>query len=234
MKNCYRHITVFQIYEYKKYKLQKYWNDLFLGYLCFIAFVSSFPCARTMPGYRCSSMCYWNMLIIIQLLCKNLFALCAGNFPHRILVTGFFMSISVPRLLCRVGQLYTRVNIDKDSLPVLLCKHASSFQLQMGSFFDNPAFSRRHTIPMFTSMFYQTQLTEISCYIVTFITHKIVVWMHCRNVKLHIIHVTFVWPGNIWVVFAWYLGHLESPITPVVCLFLMWIFHIFILSNLKL
>ena len=36
------------------------------------------------------------------------------------------------------------------------------------------------------------------------------------------------------VKFGWYLGHLESPITPVTCLVLMWIFHIFILSNLKL
>ena len=35
-------------------------------------------------------------------------------------------------------------------------------------------------------------------------------------------------------IFGWYLGHLESPITPGTCLVLMWIFHIFILSNLKL
>ena len=36
------------------------------------------------------------------------------------------------------------------------------------------------------------------------------------------------------VIFGWYLGHLKSPITPGTCLVLMWIFHIFILSNFKL
>ena len=36
------------------------------------------------------------------------------------------------------------------------------------------------------------------------------------------------------VIFGWYLGHLESPITPVTHWVLMWIIHIFILSNLKL
>ena len=36
------------------------------------------------------------------------------------------------------------------------------------------------------------------------------------------------------VIFGWYLGHLESPITLGTCLVLMWIFHIFIFSNFKL
>ena len=42
----------------------------------------------------------------------------------------------------------------------------------------------------------------------------------------------YVWPGNIWVIFGWYLGHLESPITPVIHLDLMWIIHILSFQNL--
>ena len=50
----------------------------------------------------------------------------------------------------------------------------------------------------------------------------------------HKIFRGYVWPGDIWVVFGWYLGHLESPIKPVIHLVLMWITDIFIFSKFNL
>ena len=47
-------------------------------------------------------------------------------------------------------------------------------------------------------------------------------------------HTKFLGGMCYLVKFGWYLGHLESPITPVAHFILMWIFHIFVLSNLKL
>ena len=57
---------------------------------------------------------------------------------------------------------------------------------------------------------------------------------YCIWNAAHKIFGGYVWPSDLWVVFGWPLGHLESPITPVYRLVLLWITHIYISTKLNL
>ena len=83
----------------------------------------------------------------------------------------------------------------------------------------------------------------VRCVFISFIQYYCIVLFHSFGVSQAIWFVilhfgmqhTKFWGACVtrWYC-GWYLGHLESPITPVTHLVLMWIFHIFILLNLKL